>query len=83
MIGICAMEYKVGTYIPNSEILREYTDEDGEIFLELRGMEDTLFRVNKENQICYQIDKSLLVDEELTLVKDFYHFNTLRALLRH
>jgi hypothetical protein len=68
------MEYKVGTYIPDSEILRQYTDEDGEIFLELRGMEDTLFRVNKENQVCYQIDKSLLVNEELTLVKDFSHF---------
>jgi len=67
------MEYKVGSYIPDSEILRQYTDEDGEIFLELRGMEDTLFRVNKENQVCYQIDKSLLENEDLTLVKDFSH----------
>ena len=65
------MEYKVGIYIPDSEILRQFTDEDGEIFLELRGMEDTLFRVNKENQICYQIDKALLVGEDLILVKDF------------
>lgn len=65
------MEYKVGSYIPESEILRQFADEDGEIFLEIRGMEDTLYRVNKENQICYQIDKSLLVGEDLTLVKDF------------
>jgi hypothetical protein len=70
------MEYKVGNYIPDGEILRQYTDEDGEIFLELRGMEDTLFRVNKENQVCYQIDKSLLENEELTLVKDFSHLKS-------
>ena len=65
------MEYKVGTHIPESKILRQFTDEDGEIFLQLKGMEDTLFRVNKENQICYQIDKSFLTGEDLTLVKDF------------
>jgi hypothetical protein len=70
------MEYKVGNYIPDGEILRQYTDEDGEIFLEIRGMEDTLFRVNKENQVCYQIDKSLLENEDLTLVKDFSHLKS-------
>lgn len=65
------MEYKVGSHIPEKEILRRYEDEDGETFLEVRGNEDVLFRVTTGNQVYYKIDKSLMDEEELTLIDDF------------
>lgn len=65
------MEYKAGSHIPEKEVLRRYEDEDGETFLEVRGVEDVLFRVTTGNQVYYKIDRSLMVEEELTLVDDF------------
>jgi hypothetical protein len=65
------MEYKAGSHIPEKEILKRYEDEDGETFLEVRGVEDALFRVTTGNQVYYKIEKSLMVEEELTLVDDF------------
>jgi hypothetical protein len=65
------MEYKVGSHIPEKEILRRYEDEDGETFLEVRGNEDVLFRVTTGNQVYYKIEKSLMEEEELTLIDDF------------
>lgn len=65
------MEYKVGSHIPEKEILRRYEDEDGETFLEIRGNEDVLFRVTTGNQVYYKIEKSLMEEEELTLIDDF------------
>jgi hypothetical protein len=65
------MKYKVGTQIPEGDILRRYKDEDGDILVEIRGVKDLLFRVIKGNQVYYTIDKSLIDEEELILVDDF------------
>ena len=64
------MDYKVGSHIPDSEILKRFKDEDGETFLEVRGNENVLFRVTTGNQVYYKIEKALMVDEVLTLEED-------------
>jgi hypothetical protein len=65
------MKYTIGTYIPAKEILRRFKDEDGEIFVEVRGMEDVLFRVTDGDQVYYKIEKDKMKGEELTLVVDY------------
>lgn len=65
------MDYKAGSHIPEREILRRYKDEDGEIFLEVRGMENVYFRVTTGNQVYYKIEKDLLGEEDLELIDDF------------
>jgi hypothetical protein len=65
------MDYRVGSHIPDSEILKRFKDEDGETFLEVRGKEDVLFRVTTGNQVYYKIEKELMEGEELNLVEDF------------
>lgn len=65
------MKYKVGSLVPQEEILKRYKDEDGEIFLELRGNPDVYFRVNAEGQVYYQIEKDLMQGEEMNLLDDF------------
>lgn len=67
---VTTMDYRVGSHIPDSEILKRFKDEDGEIFLEVRGNENVLFRVTTGNQVYYKIEKSLMVDEVLTLEED-------------
>jgi hypothetical protein len=65
------MKYIIGYPIPQSEIVRRFRDEDGEFFLEVRGMEEFLFRVTTGDRIYYKIEKSKMEDEELTLVVDY------------
>jgi hypothetical protein len=65
------MKYTIGTSVPASEILRRYKDEDGEIFLEVQGLEDVLVRVTTGDRVYYTIDKSKMSDEELTLIVDY------------
>ncbi|MGD2085104.1 MAG: hypothetical protein PVH61_02875 [Candidatus Aminicenantes bacterium] len=64
-------KYTIGTQIPAKEILRRFKDEDGEIFVEIRGMNDVLFRVTEGDQVYYKIEKSKMKGEELTLVVDY------------
>ncbi len=64
-------KYIIGNTIPAKEILRRFKDEDGEIFVEVRGMEDVLFRVTDGDQVYYKIDKDKMKGEELTLVVDY------------
>jgi hypothetical protein len=65
------MKYTIGTPIPASEVLRRYKDEDDDIFLEVRGMEDVLFRVTAGDRVYYKIEKSKLKDEGLVLIVDY------------
>ncbi|NIM16903.1 MAG: hypothetical protein GTO45_33405 [Candidatus Aminicenantes bacterium] len=65
------MKYTIGTSVPASEILRRYKDEDGEMFLEVRGLEDVLLRVTTGDRVYYTIDKSKISNEELTLIVDY------------
>ena len=65
------MDYTVGSHIPEKAILRRFKDEDGEIFLEVRGIEGAYYRVNSGNQVFYKIDKALMAEEELNLIDDF------------
>ncbi|MCU0287067.1 MAG: hypothetical protein MUF15_11805 [Acidobacteria bacterium] len=65
------MDYKVGTHIPEGKILRRYTDEDGEIFLEVRGIENAYYRVTSDNYVYYKIEKALMENEELNILDDF------------
>ena len=65
------MKYTIGTIIPAKEISKRFKDEDGEIFLELRGMKDVLFRVTDGDRVYYKIEKEKLKGEELTLVVDY------------
>jgi len=65
------MEYKIGTPIPDEEIVRRFKDEDGEIFLEVRGKENELFRVIEGNRIYYKMYKTDLEEEVLILLDDF------------
>lgn len=65
------MDYTVGSHIPEKEILRRYKDEDGEIFLEVKGIEGAYYRVTSGNQVFYKIDKALMEEEELNLIDDF------------
>lgn len=65
------MKYTIGTSVPASEILRRYKDEDGEMFLEVRGLEDVLVRVTTGDRVYYTIDKSKMSDEELILIVDY------------
>jgi hypothetical protein len=65
------MKYTIGTHIPEKEILRRFKDEDGETFVEVRGMEDVLFRVTDADQVYYKIEKSKMKGEELTLIVDY------------
>ena len=65
------MKYIIGTHIPEKEIIRRFKDEDGEMFVEIRGMEDVLFRVTDGDQVYYKIEKSKMKGEELTLVVDY------------
>ena len=65
------MEYKFGNPIPVEDIVKRFKDEDGEIFLEVRGLEEVLFRVTEGNRVYYKIDKSKMEGENLTLLDDF------------
>ena len=65
------MKYTIGTHIPEKEIIRRFKDEDGETFVEVRGMEDVLFRVTEADQVYYKIEKSKMKGEELTLIVDY------------
>ncbi|HLP58676.1 MAG TPA: hypothetical protein VK186_07605, partial [Candidatus Deferrimicrobium sp.] len=65
------MDYKVGSHIPEGKILRRYKDEDGEIFLEVRGIESAYYRVTPDNHVYYKIEKALMENEELNLIDDF------------
>jgi len=65
------IKYTIGTNIPAKEILRRFKDEDGESFVEVRGMEDVFFRVTDGDQVYYKIDKDKMKGEELTLVVDY------------
>ncbi len=65
------MDYKAGSQIPEEEILRRFKDEDGEIFLEVRGVENAYYRVTTGNQVYYKIDKTLMGEEDLQLIDDF------------
>jgi hypothetical protein len=64
------MEFKMGSPIPDYMILKRYTDEDGEIFLEVRGFEDLYIRVTEGNRYYYKIEKTHMEGEELNLVED-------------
>ena len=64
-------KYITGTQIPEKEILRRFRDEDGEIFLEVRGNEDVLYRVTDGDTVYYKIEKSKMKGEDLTLVVDY------------
>ncbi len=65
-----AMKYSMGTPIPPEEVLRRFKDEDGEIFIEVRGLDDVLFRVTGGDRVYYKIEKSKMKGEDLTLVED-------------
>lgn len=65
------MKYVIGTSIPTEEIVRRFKDEDGEMFVEIRGMTDVLFRVTDGDRVYYKIEKSKMKGEELTLVEDY------------
>lgn len=65
------MQFKMGSAIPDELILRRYKDEDGEIFLEIIGMDNVYIRTTQDNRYYYKIDKSAMQDEELTLVDDY------------
>ncbi len=65
------MDYKVGSQIPEVEVLKRFKDENGDDFLEVRGLEGYLFRVTEGNRVYYKIDYSMLNGEELTLVDDY------------
>lgn len=65
------IKYTIGTQIPAKEILRRFKDEDGEMFVEVRGMENVLFRVTDADQVYYKIEKSKMKGEELTLMVDY------------
>lgn len=64
-------KYITGMQIPEKEILRRFRDEDGEIFLEVRGNEDVLYRVTDGDTVYYKIEKSKMKGEDLTLVVDY------------
>jgi hypothetical protein len=64
-------KYITGTQIPEKEILRRFRDEDGEIFVEVRGNEDVLYRVTDGDTVYYKIEKSKMKGEDLTLVVDY------------
>jgi hypothetical protein len=61
----------MGTAIPDELIIKRYKDEDGEIFLEIIGMDDVYVRATPDNRYYYKIEKSAMQDEELTLVNDY------------
>lgn len=65
------MQFNMGSAIPDELILKRYQDEDGEIFLEIVGMDSVYIRVTKDNRYYYKIEKSAMEDEELTLLDDY------------
>ncbi len=64
------MKFKMGSPIPEELIAKRFEDEDGEIFVELHGKEDFLFRVTDGNRYYYKIEKIHMVGETLTLLKN-------------
>jgi hypothetical protein len=64
------MKYAIGTPIPDEDILRCFKDEDDDIFIEVRGMPEALFRVTEGNRVYYKIDKDKMQNEELILLED-------------
>jgi hypothetical protein len=66
-----AIKYTIGYPIPAEEILKRFKDEDGETFLEVRGLQDLYFRVTDGDRVYYKIEKSKMKGEELTLVEDY------------
>lgn len=70
------MDYRVGLQIPSKDILRRFKDEDGEFFVEAKGLPDFLFRVDENNQVYYKIERSMLTGEDLTLVEDYTRART-------
>ncbi|MCP5106612.1 MAG: hypothetical protein GY950_24720 [bacterium] len=72
-------DYRVGSHIPDPEILKRFKDEDGEIFLEVRGMADVLFRVTTGNQVYYKIAKTMMEGEKLILLDDFSDLDSVES----
>ncbi|UCH94740.1 MAG: hypothetical protein JSV88_31390 [Candidatus Aminicenantes bacterium] len=68
------MKYTIGTVIPAEEILRRFKDEDEEIFVEVRGMKDVLFRVTDGDRVYYKIERAKMKGEDLILVEDYTRF---------
>lgn len=64
------MDYLLGTPILDENILRRFKDEDNDVFIEVRGVPDVLFRVTEGNRVYYKIEKSKMKNEELTLIED-------------
>ncbi|MCP4157438.1 MAG: hypothetical protein GY757_57540, partial [bacterium] len=46
-------------------------DEDGAIFIEVRGKQNALFRVIEGNRVYYKLDKAMIEEEALVLLDDF------------
>ncbi|MCP5050597.1 MAG: hypothetical protein GY940_25765 [bacterium] len=69
------MQFKMGSPIPDEQILKRFEDEDGEIFLELRGQQDSLFRVTEGNRFYYKIEKENMGEGELHLLEDYSHLH--------
>lgn len=59
------MKFKMGSPIPDELIAKRFEDEDGEIFVELYGMENYLFRVTDGNRYFYRIEKIHMEGETL------------------
>ncbi|MGE5340588.1 MAG: hypothetical protein ACM3SY_03820 [Candidatus Omnitrophota bacterium] len=62
------MDYKIGSTIPDEDILKCFKDEDENIFIEARGAPDSLFRVTEGNRVYYKIKKESMQNESLILI---------------
>ena len=63
----------MGMPIPANMVLKRFIDEDGEIFLELRGMADYYIRVSDGDRFQYKIEKQHMGEEVLELQEDYSH----------
>lgn len=65
------MTYKTGDKIPGQDILRRLLDEDGFVYLELKGEKNQLFRVGEGNSLFFRVDKTEELMNRLKVVEDF------------
>ncbi|MCK5057898.1 MAG: hypothetical protein KAT34_14670 [Candidatus Aminicenantes bacterium] len=65
------MKYKTGDKIPAEEMLTRLQDEDGAVFLELRGDRNHLVRVGDNDSLFFRVEKTAELMRKLRVVEDY------------
>lgn len=65
------MEYKTGDRIPDNEVLVRFMDDEGGVYVEIKGEKEFLYRIGENNSLFFKVERTDKLMGELRLLDDF------------